>query len=63
MHVGHVVCDYRGVVANPEAKIGLNETKLGIVSPALMSRQMGDTIGHRKAVGRAKQQTTNLSDR
>eukprot|EP00527_Entomoneis_sp_CCMP2396_P008269 CAMPEP_0198143136 /NCGR_PEP_ID=MMETSP1443-20131203/5863_1 /TAXON_ID=186043 /ORGANISM="Entomoneis sp., Strain CCMP2396" /LENGTH=299 /DNA_ID=CAMNT_0043806301 /DNA_START=46 /DNA_END=945 /DNA_ORIENTATION=+ len=42
-------CDYRILVANPKAKIGLNETQLGIVPPAWLSRQMVDTIGHRKA--------------
>jgi enoyl-CoA hydratase/carnithine racemase len=37
-------CAYRVVVANPKAKIGLNETQLGIVSPALMSRKMVDNL-------------------
>jgi len=41
-------CDYRILIDHPKAKIGLNETKLGIVAPPWLSRQMVATIGHRR---------------
>ena len=49
-------CDYRIMAAtssavdpNKAAKIGLNESKFGIVAPPWLAQQMVDTIGRRQA--------------
>ena len=42
-------CDYRVIAADSKAKIGLNETKLGIAAPRWLGRLFIDTVGHRQA--------------
>jgi 3,2-trans-enoyl-CoA isomerase len=42
-------CDYRIIVDNPKAIIGLNETQLGIVAPHWFSGPMVAAIGQRKS--------------
>ncbi|KAL7574931.1 hypothetical protein ACA910_010757 [Epithemia clementina (nom. ined.)] len=41
-------CDYRVIAADAKSKIGLNETKLGIVAPPWLSRLFMDTVGRRQ---------------
>jgi len=42
-------CDYRIMTDVPEAKIGLNESRVGIVAPPWLGQQMIDTVGRRHA--------------
>jgi len=46
-------CDYRGMADNDDdgsaARIGLNESKLGIVAPPWLGQQFVDTVGRRQA--------------
>lgn len=42
-------CDYRIMASNNTAKIGLNESKLGIGLPPWLIQQMIDTVGQRQA--------------
>ncbi|XP_070811055.1 enoyl-CoA delta isomerase 1, mitochondrial [Pituophis catenifer annectens] len=42
-------CDYRIMADNPKYKIGLNETRLGIVAPFWFKDALLNTVGHRVA--------------
>ncbi|GAX24759.1 3,2-trans-enoyl-CoA isomerase, mitochondrial [Fistulifera solaris] len=42
-------CDYRVMTSNTKAKIGLNESLLGIAAPPWLAQQMMDTVGSRVA--------------
>ena len=42
-------CDFRVISPDAKSKIGLNETRLGIVAPPWLSQLLVDTVGHRHA--------------
>jgi Delta3-Delta2-enoyl-CoA isomerase len=42
-------CDYRIMLSGTSAKIGLNESQLGIAAPPWLAQQMVDTVGRRRA--------------